>query len=154
MKILNFLKKESIITNLSFQNKKETLEELVAPIASSLKMDNDILVRALIEREQLGSTGYDNGVGLPHAKLKNLDDTILGFGISKKGVDFDSLDGKPTYIFFLLLTPENSAGIHLRLLAKISKILKNEHFRKKVIGAESREDILSIIKKADDKYSK
>ena len=153
MKILDFLKKEAIITNLSFQNKKETLEELAAPVAKALKTDNEILVRALMEREQLGSTGYDNGVGLPHAKLKSIRDTVLSFGVSKKGIDFDSLDGNPTHIFFLLLTSENSAGIHLRLLAKISKILKNENFRKKVIKAETSEEILSIIKKADEKYS-
>ncbi|MBW1616626.1 MAG: PTS sugar transporter subunit IIA [Deltaproteobacteria bacterium] len=153
MKILNFLQKEAIITNLSARNKKETLEELAAPVAKILKIDNEILVRALMEREQLGSTGYDNGVGLPHAKLKNIDDTVLSFGVSKKGIDFDSLDGGPTNIFFLLLTSENSAGIHLRLLAKISKILKNENFRKKVMKAETGAEILSIIKKADEKYS-
>ncbi len=153
MKILNFLQKEAIITNLSSQNKKETLEELAAPVAKILEIDNEILVRALMEREQLGSTGYDNGVGLPHAKLKNIDDTVLSFGVSKKGIDFDSLDGGLTNIFFLLLTSENSAGIHLRLLAKISKILKNENFRKKVMKAETGAEILSIIKKADEKYS-
>ncbi len=153
MKILNFLQKEAIITNLSARNKKETLEELAAPVAKILKIDNEILVRALMEREQLGSTGYDNGVGLPHAKLKNIDDTVLSFGVSKKGIDFDSLDGGLTNIFFLLLTSENSAGIHLRLLAKISKILKNENFRKKVMKAETGAEILSIIKKADEKYS-
>ncbi len=153
MKTLDFLKKEAIITNLSSRNKKETLEEMAAPVAKILKTDNEILVRALMEREQLGSTGYDNGVGLPHAKLKNIDDTVLSFGVSKKGIDFDSLDGGLTNIFFLLLTSENSAGIHLRLLAKISTILKNENFRQKVIKAKTSEEILSIIKKADEKYS-
>ena len=153
MNILDFLKKEAIITKLTSLNKKETLEEMAAPAAEALKIDNEILVRALMEREQLGSTGYDNGVGLPHAKLKNIKDTVLSFGVSKKGVDFDSLDGGPTHIFFLLITPENSAGIHLRLLAKISKILKNEDFRKEVMKAENSEDILLIIKKADENYS-
>jgi len=150
MKILDFLNKKAIIPKLMSRNKKEVLEELTIPAAELCSIDKDILVQALMEREQLGSTGYENGVGFPHTKLKNLDSTVLGFGISKKGVDFESIDELPTHIFFLLLTPENSAGTHLKLLATISKLLKNELVRQQLMTAENREEILSIIQKADE----
>ncbi len=150
MNILDFLNKEAIISELESRSKKEVLEELTIPLVDLSGIDKDILVQALMEREQLGSTGYENGVGFPHTKLKNLDSTVLGFGLSKKGVDFDSIDGLPTHIFFLLLTPENSAGVHLKLLATISKFLKDELVRKQLIEADSREAILSIIGKADE----
>jgi len=77
---------------------------------------------------------------------------VIGFGLSKKGVNFDSLDGNPTHIFFLLITPENSTGLHLKLLARISRLLKNAPFKNKIINASSREEILSIIRDEDEEF--
>lgn len=152
MKILDVLPKEAIIADLKAQDKKGVLEELVEPIGRIKELDRKELVRVLLERERLGSTGIGSGIGIPHGKLKKLDELILGFGLSRKGVDFDSMDNRPAHIFFLLVTPENSTGLHLRLLARISKILKHDPFREKLLNASDTEEIHSIIKEEDEEF--
>jgi PTS system nitrogen regulatory IIA component len=151
MEILDLLKKETISIDLKSKNKRSVLNELVAPIADIYKIQQDKIVKVLLEREKLGSTGIGDGIGIPHGRLQDIDSFILGFGISKQGVDFDSMDGKPAYIFFLLITPLNSTGTHLRLLSKISKIMKNEIFREKLINARNSDEILSLIQKENEK---
>lgn len=152
MKILDVLPREAILADLKARDKKSILEELVEPIARLKKANADELVLVLLERERLGSTGIGSGIGIPHGKLKNLDDLVLGFGLSRKGVDFESMDNRPTHIFFLLMTPENSTGLHLKVLARISKILKNEAFRERLLGATTRDDIYRIIKDEDVEF--
>jgi PTS system nitrogen regulatory IIA component len=150
MKILDVLYKEAIISDLKAVDKQGVLEELVMPIASIAGLNQDYLVRVLMERERLGSTGIGEGVGIPHGKLKDLASLVLGFGLSRKGVDFESMDGQPTHIFFLLVTPENSTGLHLKLLAQISRILKNEFFRQKLMDAANSDEIYSIIQEEEE----
>lgn len=150
MKILDALHKDAILYELKSLDKKGVLEELVAPVAKISGLSHEHLVRVLMDRERLGSTGIGSGIGIPHGKLKGLESLILGFGLSKRGVDFESMDGLPTHIFFLLMTPENSTGIHLKLLARISKILKNETFREKLLNAEDRDEIYSIIMEEEE----
>ncbi len=152
MKILDFLYKETIITDLQATDKKGVLEELTLPVASIAKVDHKELVRVLIEREHLGSTGIGGGIGIPHGKLKDLFSLILGFGLSRKGVSFDAIDKKPTYIFFLLLTPDNSAGIHLRLLAQISKLLKDDAFKNRLLEVSGTEDVIRTIEEMDEEF--
>jgi PTS system nitrogen regulatory IIA component len=131
-------------------DKKGVLEELVVPIANIAGIEREELVKVLMEREQLGSTGIGEGIGIPHGKIRGLESLILGFGRSQKGVDFDSMDGMPAHIFFLLITPENSTGLHLKLLARISRILKNDPFKEKLLHATSRDEIYSIIKEEEE----
>ena len=150
MKILDVLHKEAIISDLKAIDKQGVLEELVMPIAGIAGVNQDYLVRVLMERERLGSTGIGEGVGIPHGKLKDLASLVLGFGLSRKGVDFESMDGQPTHIFFLLVTPENSTGLHLKLLARISRILKNEFFRQKLMDAANSDEIYSIIQEEEE----
>jgi len=152
MKILDVLQKEAIISDLKSQDKKGILEELVAPIARITRVNHKDLVRVLMDREQLGSTGIGGGIGIPHGKLRQLESLALGFGLSRKGVDFESMDNKPTHIFFLLVTPENSTGLHLKMLARISKILKHDPFKEKLLNAASSDEILSIIKEDDEEF--
>jgi PTS system nitrogen regulatory IIA component len=152
MKILDVLQPEAILPELKSQTKKEVLEELSAPVAQLARIDPVRLVRVLLERERLGSTGIGGGIGIPHGKLPNLDHLIIGFGLSRKGVDFESLDGAPTHLFFLLVTPENSTGLHLKLLARISRILKNEPFKERLLQATSREQIYDVIKEEDEEF--
>lgn len=152
MKILDNLKKEAILDDLKSQDKKGIIEELVAPIASSSSINHENIVRVLLERERLGSTGIGNGIGIPHGKLKGIDSIILGFGLSRKGVDFESMDGQPTHIFFLLISPENSAGLHLKLLAQISKILKADSFREKLLKASNTNEIYDLISQVDEEF--
>lgn len=150
MKILDVLPKEAILADLKAVDKKGVLEELVIPVANISGVNHEDLVKVLMERERLGSTGIGEGIGIPHGKVKDLDSLILGFGLSRKGVDFDSMDGRPAHIFFLLITPENSTGLHLKLLARISRILKNDPFKEKLLRAISRDEIYSIIKEEEE----
>jgi PTS system nitrogen regulatory IIA component len=152
MKILDVLKKEAININLTARDKKGVLDELAAPVASAAGATKDQLVKVLLERERLGSTGIGGGIGIPHGKLKNLESLLLGFGLSRQGVNFDSMDGRPTHIFFLLLTPEDSAGIHLKLLARISRLLKNDDFKGRLMQSQTSEDIVAAISEEDEDF--
>jgi PTS system nitrogen regulatory IIA component len=152
MKILDVLHKEAITADLKSRTKKEVLQELVAPVARLAGVDAEALVKVLLERERLGSTGIGGGIGIPHGKLRDLGNLVIGFGLSRKGVDFESLDGEPTRIFFLLVTPENSTGMHLKLLARISRILKNEPFKERLLQATDSSEIYDIIKEEDEEF--
>ncbi len=152
MKILDVISKETILTDLKSSNKEGVLKELVDPVATVSGLNKEELLTVLVEREKLGSTGIGGGIGIPHGKLKNLGQLILGFGLSRKGIDFESMDGRPTHIFFLLFTPENSTDLHLKLLAKISEILKNEPFKNRLLKAGDRSDVLEIIRGVDKEF--
>jgi PTS system nitrogen regulatory IIA component len=152
MKICDVLDRAAILDELKSQNKKGILEELVAPVAKIAGVNPENLVKVLMERERLGSTGIGGGIGIPHGKMKDIESLVLGFVLSRKGVDFESLDGKPTHIFFLLVTPENSTGLHLKLLARISRILKNEPFKDRLINASDGDEIFAIIKEEDEEF--
>jgi len=152
MRILEALDKNAIIDDLKSKDKKGVLEELVTPLVKTTKLDRETLVRVLIEREKLGSTGIGGGIGIPHGKLKDLDAIALAFGVSRNGVDFESMDGKPTHLFFLLLTPENSTGIHLKLLARISRLLKKEPFKEKLLQSKNRDEIYQTILEEDEDF--
>jgi len=152
MKILDVLRKETILTDLKAKDKKGVIEELVASVSQITGINSMELVQVLLERERLGSTGIGGGIGIPHGKLPNLESLIMGFGLSRKGVDFESMDGRPTHLFFLLITPENSTGLHLKLLARISRILKNDSFKKKLMKAAGSNEVYSIIGEVDEDF--
>ncbi len=149
MKIVDAIDTEAISIDLQARDKKGVLEELAAPVARIADIDHKHLVNVLLERERLGSTGIGGGIGIPHGKLKDLKNLVLGFGISRQGVDFDSIDKRPTHIFFLLVTPENSTGLHLKLLARISKVLKSDAIKAKLMNAADQNAIIKIIEQAD-----
>ncbi len=152
MRIIDVLQKEAVLDDLQSRDKKGILEELVTPVATIAGVNSEALVKVLMERERLGSTGIGGGIGIPHGKLKNLDTLVLGFGLSRNGVNFESMDGRPTYIFFLLVTPENSTGLHLKVLARVSQMLKSETFKQKLMGAANAEEIYGIIKEEDEEF--
>ena len=99
----------------------------------------------------MGSTGINDGVAIPHGKLKNIDALLVAFGRSREGIDFGALDGRASHLFFLLVAPERSAGTHLKALARISRIAKNEDFRKKCMKAETGEDLFKLMVEEDEK---
>jgi nitrogen PTS system EIIA component len=152
MKITEVLCKEAILVDLKANDKKGVLEELSAPVSQIAGVNQRELVRVLMEREQLGSTGIGGGIGIPHGKLKNLDKLVLGFGLSRKGIDFDSMDKRPAHIFFLLVTPENSTGLHLKVLARISRLLKNDDFKEKLFQISDAEEFLNEIEQVDSEF--
>ena len=106
-------------------------------------------MKILLDREALGSTGIGQGIAIPHGKTGAVKSLIAAFGLSRKGVDFESLDGEPAYIFFLLLAPKESAGPHLKALAKISRLLKDKFFRDTLKDCKNKKALIEIISKED-----
>ena len=153
MKISEFLDEQLIKINLKSKTKEDVLEELSEVLSDRYnELDKNNLVRILKDREKLGSTGIGMGVAIPHGKLKIEEDKLyIAIGISKNGVEFDSIDGKPVNIFFVLLAPEQATKKHLQALAKISRILKKKDIRESMINANSPEEVLKIIKGEDKK---
>lgn len=152
MKISDILKLDAIIADLQAQNKSEAIKELslaVSPVAGAEAQD---VAAVLMERENLGSTGIGGGIAIPHGKLDTVKSIAVGFGRSIKGIDFDALDKRPVHLFFLLLTPENSTGGHLKVLAQISKLLKMDQFKERLVSAGSTEQIHQIILENDEDF--
>jgi PTS system nitrogen regulatory IIA component len=152
MKIMEFLNEKAVTANMKAQDKEGVIRELVDLLykAGAIK-DKEELVNALLAREALGSTGIGQGIGIPHGKSDKVKDLVAAFGLSRKGVKFDSLDGEPVYIFFLLVAPEESAGPHLKALARISRFLKDKYFRDLLKNAKDEKEIIKIIKEEDEK---
>lgn len=154
MRLDQMFKIEFLHENLSATAKKDVLTELVSVlVANGQKIDAAKAVDVLLQREKLGSTGIGDGVAIPHGKISDLNDLVVIFGRSQKGIDFDAIDGKPTHLFFLLLAPEHSTGQHLKALAKISKMLKTPNFRRKLIEAKTKTDLFKIIIEQDESCS-
>jgi PTS system nitrogen regulatory IIA component len=153
MKLTDILDESSIVADLRATHKTEALEVLVDAMSRNYpEIEKHEILDVLLAREELGSTGIGDGIAIPHGKIPHLSHIISGFGLSKTGIEFDSLDGKPAYLFFLLVAPENSVGTHLKMLARISRMLKNTDFRNKLLHANSQAEIYQIISEEDGKY--
>lgn len=150
MKVLDFLDENTIKLNLASKTKAEVIEELVDLLVKAKKItDKKNAIKTLLDREELGSTGIGQGVAIPHGKTETIKELVSAFGLSKQGIAFDALDGEPVNLFFLLLAPEGSAGAHLKALARISSLLKDKHFRKALMNATNKEEIIKIIKEEE-----
>lgn len=150
MQILDFLSVDSIKLTIESKNKKDAIKELVEVLFKSGKVkDKKKMIQTLMEREELGSTGIGQGIAIPHGKSDTVSDLAAAFGVSQDGVTFDSLDGEPVNIFFLLVAPEGAAGAHLKALARISSLLKDKYFRKSLLGAQSAEEVIKIIQEEE-----
>jgi PTS system nitrogen regulatory IIA component len=151
--IKDLLQDDLILEEMTATDKPGVLREFARLLTSRGRVLNEEeLVHALVERESLGSTGIGGGVAIPHGKLKGITDMIVAFGRSSKGVDFQALDGQPVYLFFLLLTPYDMAGEHLKTLARISRILKNKILRENLRRASLKQDLQRLIGEEDSKY--
>ncbi|MFZ5470387.1 MAG: PTS sugar transporter subunit IIA [Myxococcota bacterium] len=152
MKIAEFLSPQAVVPGLAAKNKPEVLKELCAALSKTHPtLPPERLVEVLQEREKLGSTGIGEGVAIPHGKLAGLSQLVASFGVSRQGVDFDAIDGKKTQLFFALVAPENSAGVHLKALARISRLFKNPRFREAILQAPSAQEIYQLIAQEDAK---
>jgi len=154
MKIMDFLHKKAVSIELKSRDKKGVIRELVGLLIKTGEIkpkDKEPLVKILLDREMLGSTGIGLGIGIPHGKFSSVKNLIGAVGISKSGVNFDSLDGEPVYIFFLLIAAQESAGPHLKALARISRLLKDKYFREMLKNAKTEKDLLNTIIKEDQK---
>jgi PTS system nitrogen regulatory IIA component len=152
MKIMDFLNKKAVSVNIKATDKEGVIRELVGLLSNATEIKNkEELIGAVLSREALGSTGIGQGIGIPHAKSQNVKELVAAFGLSRNGVDFDSLDGEPAHIFFLLLAPEESAGPHLKALARISRMLKDKYFRELLRKSKDENEVLRIIQEEDSK---
>jgi PTS system nitrogen regulatory IIA component len=153
MKILDYLKEEWIVADLQGTDKSSVLRELASVLVKPCQVGSlEDLLQVLLEREKLESTGIGDGIAIPHGRLKKLKEFYISFGRSAKGIDFDSIDGKPSHLFFLVMAPENSAVNNLNLLGRIVTLLKDPSFRKQLMEGHSQEELFRSISEEDEKY--
>ena len=154
MQVMEFLSKKAILTDIKSNKKEDVIKELVDALIASGDIEKRCrtkLIESLMAREALGSTAIGQGIAIPHAKSDCVEKLVAAFGLSKKGVDFDSLDGELAYIFFLLVAPQDSAGPHLKALARISRLLKDKYFRDTLRACEDDKAVIKIIAQEDEK---
>lgn len=153
MKLCDFVVAEAVVPDLAATNKETAIRAMVASLreAGSVKAeDEEGIVAAILKREELGSTGIGNGVAVPHTKHPSVDKLVATVALARDGVDFASLDGEPVYILFLLVSPPDRPGDHLRGLENISRHLRNQNFCKFLRQSKSREAILDLLREADN----
>ncbi|OGP16077.1 MAG: PTS fructose transporter subunit IIA [Deltaproteobacteria bacterium RIFCSPLOWO2_02_FULL_50_16] len=153
MKIKDVLRQDCVCADLTATTKDEAIQQLVNLLIRGFSnLSRDELSHILLEREKLGSTGIGNGVAIPHGKISTIDHVITGFGRSLQGVPFDAQDGKPVNLFFVLVAPENAASLHLKTLARLSRLLKDSTFRHRLLESKTDEEIYQAIIDEDEKY--
>jgi PTS system nitrogen regulatory IIA component len=152
MRILDIVPPGAVVDGLRAETKEGVLRELSEAVCRRVPaLSSDRLTAILMEREGLGSTGIGEGVAIPHGKVPGIDRLVAAFGRSREGVQFASIDGKPARLFFLILAPENSAGMHLKALARISRLLKDERFRGRLLAAEDAEGLSRVFREEDER---
>ena len=154
MNIMGFLDERAVSTQIVSQNKEDVIRELVELLVKGGTIkERDVLrlIQTLMKRESLGSTGIGQGVAIPHGKSDCVAKLVAAFGISRAGVNFDSLDGEPAHLFFLLIAPEDSAGPHLKALARISRLLKDKHFRDSLKAAKDEKTLVKILRDEEER---
>jgi len=153
MKIVGYLKEDWVVSDLQGTDKTSVLRELASVLVKPCQAGSlEDLLRVLLEREKLESTGIGDGIAIPHGRLKKLKEFCVSFGRSAEGIDFDSIDGKPSHLFFLVMAPENSAVNNLKLLGRIVTLLKDPSFKKRLMEAPSQKELFQFISEEDEKY--
>jgi PTS system nitrogen regulatory IIA component len=152
MKLLDIVSPGGVVDDLRAETKEGVLREMSEVAASGIpSLSAQSLTSILMERESLGSTGIGDGVAIPHGKVPGLTGLLAVFGRSRAGVQFHSLDGKPAHLFFLVVAPEHSAGMHLKALARISRLLKDARFRRSLLDARDADDLRRVLQDEDDR---
>ena len=146
MNLLDILSPRSMIVGLQGETKDDIITELVNSLEMGEIITNkDKVLQAVLEREKIMSTGIGDGIAIPHGKSDAVIRLAAALGVQKRGSDFEALDGEPAYVFFLLVSPTNISGPHIKALARISRLLKNDDFKKKLIAAPTAADLLDAI---------
>lgn len=152
--VSNLLSEDLIEAELAAESREEVFEELIDLLVDSGSLEYpDEALDALTDREEILSTGIGEGLAIPHAKMDDINNFLAAFARIPDGVDFKSLDGKPAHLVFLLLSPKGEAGKHVRVLARISRILKNVSFREQLLEAETKETIYDLLIEADQEQN-
>jgi PTS system nitrogen regulatory IIA component len=152
MKILDIVSPEAVIAELRSQTKHEVLRELAVRVEKTMpSMKAEILTSILLERETLGSTAIGEGIAIPHGKAPQINRLVAAFGRSVNGVPFDSMDGKPVHLVFLIVAPPDLAGMHLKALARVARLLKDAEFRQRLMTAADKEELEKIFREEDSR---
>jgi len=153
MKITEILSQDMVLPDLRCTTKAEILHELAQSFSSQFpNLSADAVAAVLNERERLGSTAIGDGIAIPHGKIRGVNRIVGAFGRHKKGVDFDSLDGNPTHLFFVLVAPEESTSLHLKALARVSRLFRDNAFRDRLETADTAEKLYNDILEEDSRY--
>jgi PTS system nitrogen regulatory IIA component len=153
MKVIDFLQPERIVANLAAKSKPAVLSELSAHLAElEPGVEAEALRKVLEERELLASTAIGDGIAIPHGKLDSVGRLVGALGRSVEGIEFESIDGKPTHLVFMLVAPASSTGIHLKALARLSRLFRDPDFRQRLLAAPTREAMYQVISEEDAKY--
>lgn len=153
MHIVDLIRREMILPSLRSTDKSGIIKELAVHLSANHDaIELGILTRVLVEREGLASTAIGEGVAIPHGKMQAVDEIVACLGRARRGVDFDSMDGQPTYLFFVLVAPEASTGNHLKALARISRVFKDADFRRRLLAADDADEMYAVIADEDAKY--
>jgi len=153
MKVTEFLSPNAVVAELHGTTKAEVLRELSELLGRAYPqaLRADRVLEVLAEREKLASTGIGDGVAIPHGKMPGLDKLYAAFGVSRAGVEFQSIDKRPTHLFFALLAPENSAGVHLKALARVSRLFRNPELRTSILAAADADSMYRLISEEDSR---
>lgn len=146
MKLTSLLDPGLIKLDLETATKPKVLEELIDLLVQASKItDKENFTKAVLDREEICSTGIGKGIAIPHSRNAAISEVAVALGRSKKGIDFDALDGQPVQLIFLLAAPLNAGSVYLKALARLSRLLRHAEFRQALIEAHSKEEILKII---------
>ncbi|MEE8165532.1 MAG: PTS sugar transporter subunit IIA [Myxococcota bacterium] len=153
MKLTDILVREACIIDMKARTKKEALRELSQLLTAEVKnLDAAGLLDMLLEREKLGTTAMGDGIAIPHARIESLDRLLASFGRSRQGVDFDSVDGRLTHLFFLLVAPGKEGSAHLLTLARLSRLLASPEFRSKLLEIETCDDLFRALEEEESRH--
>jgi nitrogen PTS system EIIA component len=153
MKLNDFLVEKAVIADLQSPDKESVVEDLISGLVTAGVIKPSFkakVLRAVLEREKVGSTGIGGGIAVPHAKLDGIEGCVGTFGLSRPGIAFESLDGEPAHLFFLLISPARDSGVHVQALMTISRVLKAGHTAKFLLQAKSKAEIVATLKEADE----
>lgn len=152
MKLVDVLVRDACVMQMAARTRKEALRELADALAQrTQEISGTDLLDLLMEREKLGSTAMGDGIAIPHARSDALDHIVLGFGRSREGIQFESVDGEPTHLFFLLVAPKQEGSAHLLTLARLSRVLSDERFRQRLLEVEDVDDLLRAVEEGESK---
>jgi fructose-specific phosphotransferase system IIA component len=150
MKLSSFLREDLIQLELQSKTKNDVIQECIDLISKAGEITNkEEFKKTILEREQLETTGIGDGIAIPHGRTDAVKQLVIAFGKSKDGIDFQSLDGNPAYLFFMIASPQNASGVYLRVLAKISRLLKSYDFRTALRNAETPAQVIEIFQEAE-----
>jgi fructose PTS system EIIBC or EIIC component len=154
MKVYELLDTKNILTEFKSENKDDVINELVDLLKGDERVsDLEEIRKCVFEREEKMSTGVGKGFAIPHGKTNSVTDILAAFGKSEKPIDYNSLDGEPVHLVFLLIGKENLLAKHIKLLSRISRMMNNEEFRRRLVQAESKESILKLFQDEEQSYS-